>query len=66
MINRQCSSGLEAITVIASKIRSGVIKMGIACGVESMSKYEMSDWVDEKKIGEEFWNNNDAKKCLYP
>ncbi|GBG28030.1 3-ketoacyl-CoA thiolase, peroxisomal [Hondaea fermentalgiana] len=36
-MNRQCSSGLEAVATIASKIKSGVIEVGIGAGVESMS-----------------------------
>jgi len=36
-INRQCSSGIEACSIIAAKIRSGVIDIGIGSGVESMS-----------------------------
>lgn len=36
-INRQCSSGLMAISDIANKIKTGEIDVGIAGGVESMS-----------------------------
>lgn len=32
-INRLCSSGLEACAIIASKITSGVIDIGIGSGV---------------------------------
>ena len=37
VVNRQCSSGLQAFMNVASAIRSGDIDIGIACGVESMS-----------------------------
>ena len=37
VVNRQCSSGLQAFMNIASAIRSGDIDIGLACGVESMS-----------------------------
>lgn len=37
-INRFCSSGLMATTVIANQIRSGQIEVGLALGVESMSQ----------------------------
>ncbi|KAI9461015.1 thiolase [Lactarius psammicola] len=36
-INRFCSSGLIAVTTIASEIRAGQIDVGLAVGVESMS-----------------------------
>mmetsp|Transcript_24408 Transcript_24408/g.39099 ORF Transcript_24408/g.39099 Transcript_24408/m.39099 type:complete len:437 (+) Transcript_24408:137-1447(+) len=36
-MNRQCSSGLEAVATVASKIKSGVVEIGIGAGVESMS-----------------------------
>jgi acetyl-CoA acyltransferase 1 len=32
-INRLCSSGLEACAIIAAKIKSGVIDVGIGSGV---------------------------------
>jgi acetyl-CoA acyltransferase 1 len=32
-VNRFCSSGLEACAIIASKIRSGIIDIGIGAGV---------------------------------
>ncbi|KAK5898923.1 hypothetical protein CesoFtcFv8_008456 [Champsocephalus esox] len=36
-VNRQCSSGLQALFNIAGAIRGGSIDLGLACGVESMS-----------------------------
>lgn len=36
-INRQCSSGLQAVANVAAAITSGYITCGIAAGVESMS-----------------------------
>jgi acetyl-CoA acyltransferase 1 len=36
-LNRQCSSGLQAIVDIANEIRAGVIDVGVGAGVESMS-----------------------------
>ncbi len=36
-INRQCSSGLQAVASIASDIATGVIDIGIGSGVESMT-----------------------------
>ncbi|KAI1917647.1 3-ketoacyl-CoA thiolase with broad chain length specificity [Ophidiomyces ophidiicola] len=36
-LNRQCSSGLQAIVDIANALKAGVIDVGIGAGVESMS-----------------------------
>ncbi|KAJ5388050.1 hypothetical protein N7509_010591 [Penicillium cosmopolitanum] len=36
-LNRQCSSGLQAIVDIANALQSGMIDVGIGAGVESMS-----------------------------
>ena len=36
-INRFCSSGLQAIAIVADRIAVGAIDVGIAGGVESMS-----------------------------
>ena len=33
-LNRFCSSGLEAVGVLASKIKSGFINIGVCGGVE--------------------------------
>ncbi|OMH80996.1 3-ketoacyl-CoA thiolase B, peroxisomal [Zancudomyces culisetae] len=38
-INRQCSSGLQAIVQISSAIRDETISIGIAAGFESMSEH---------------------------
>jgi acetyl-CoA acyltransferase 1 len=37
ILNRQCSSGLQAIAHVAAAIKSGMYEIGIAGGVESMS-----------------------------
>ncbi|KAH0565041.1 hypothetical protein GP486_001567 [Trichoglossum hirsutum] len=36
-VNRQCSSGLQAIVDVANQIKAGMIEVGIGAGVESMS-----------------------------
>ncbi|XP_030053811.1 3-ketoacyl-CoA thiolase, peroxisomal isoform X2 [Microcaecilia unicolor] len=36
-VNRQCSSGLQAVINIAGGIRNGSYDIGMACGVESMT-----------------------------
>jgi acetyl-CoA acyltransferase 1 len=40
-VNRQCSSGLQAVAQVAAAIRFGFYEIGIAGGVESMSLDEM-------------------------
>lgn len=40
-VNRQCSSGLQAVANIANSIQSGQISIGIAGGFESMSTNQM-------------------------
>lgn len=40
-INRFCSSGIEACAVIAAKIKSGMLDIGIGAGVEQMTMYDM-------------------------
>lgn len=39
--NRQCSSGLQATSIVASAISSGFYDIGIAAGVESMTQTPM-------------------------
>jgi acetyl-CoA acyltransferase 1 len=36
-LNRQCSSGLQAVVQIATAIQAGLLEVGIGAGVESMS-----------------------------
>merc|ERR1719331_3249261 len=40
-VNRQCSSGLQAVANIAANIKSGIIDVGLAGGVESMTQTGM-------------------------
>src|SRR6201987_6566086 len=40
-LNRFCASGLEAVNTAAQKVRSGGDDMGLAGGVESMSRVPM-------------------------
>ena len=63
-INRLCSSGLESCAIIASKIKSGVIDIGIGGGVESMSMYSMKDWVREDLLSNEAKSNQKAMLTL--
>ncbi|KAG0670136.1 3-ketoacyl-CoA thiolase with broad chain length specificity [Maudiozyma exigua] len=64
-INRQCSSGLTAINDIANKIISGQIDIGLALGIESMSKnYKNINPLGT--ISENLLTDSNAKKCLIP
>ncbi|KAJ8911252.1 hypothetical protein NQ315_003471 [Exocentrus adspersus] len=60
-INRQCASGLEAVSLIASKIRQKKIQIGLAGGFESMSTKSLNTNV---KLDEEILLNEEARKCL--
>ncbi|KAI0701173.1 thiolase [Cytidiella melzeri] len=63
-VNRQCSSGLTAISQIANEIFAGQIDIGIGAGVESMShgygKGAMAEY-SEKVLA-----NPEAEDCLIP
>lgn len=63
-VNRQCSSGLEACTIIASKIKAGLIECGLGCGVESMSLFSMNDIVDPAKLSDQTFDHPIASNCL--
>merc|ERR550532_2883568 len=65
-VNRQCSSGLQAVANIASSIRAGVIDVGIAGGVESMTMYNMASSVDPTKFSTKIADNALAMTCLVP
>jgi len=65
-VNRQCSSGLQAVANIAANIRAGVIDTGIAGGVESMSMYSMTAGIDPEKLSENVMSHNLASQCLMP
>lgn len=64
-INRQCSSGLTAVNDVANKIRVGQIDVGLACGVESMSKnYILKDPLG--LVSEELRGYEATKRCMLP
>lgn len=44
-VNRMCASGLEAIAIIAQRIQTGQIDVGIAGGAESMSMVPMEGYI---------------------
>ena len=65
-INRQCSSGLQAVANIAAAIKAGQIDAGIGGGVESMSMFDMMASLDITKISSTVFDNEGARNCLIP
>lgn len=65
-VNRQCSSGIEACSIIASKIKSGIIDVGVGAGVESMSLFNMNDTVKAELISDDLFDDEVARNCLLP
>jgi len=65
-VNRQCSSGLQAVANIAASIRTGIIDVGLAGGVESMSMYNMVSAMDLNKLSTEILDCDLAAACLTP
>ncbi|XP_077379632.1 3-ketoacyl-CoA thiolase, peroxisomal isoform X2 [Festucalex cinctus] len=62
-VNRQCSSGLQAVLNIAGAIRSGSIDLGLACGVESMSLRSVANPGD---LSSRLADNDKARDCVIP
>lgn len=65
-INRQCSSGLQAVMSIANSIRGDQIDIGIGAGVESMSQYDFSKAFNPPHLSKEVQTNTHAKNCQIP
>ena len=70
-VNRQCSSGLQAVATIAAAIQAGTITIGIAGGVESMSFHPMKsitapdvDWEVMQQYSSK--HKNGPMDCLIP
>ncbi|KIJ46425.1 hypothetical protein M422DRAFT_29275 [Sphaerobolus stellatus SS14] len=63
VVNRFCSSGLMAVTVVANQIRAGQIQIGLAVGVESMTGNPDKG---SPELSEEIMNHNVAKDCVQP
>lgn len=62
-VNRQCSSGLQAVANIAGGIRNGSYDIGMACGVESMS---LSKRGNPGNISSRLLESDKARDCLIP
>ena len=65
-MNRQCSSGLQAVVTVANQIRSGEISCGIGGGVESMSLFNMMGAVNPDALSDLVYDHQEANKCLMP
>lgn len=65
-VNRQCSSGLQAVASIAGSIALRNIDVGIAGGVESMTHFEMTSALNPEKISDQVFQMEQARNCLLP
>jgi acetyl-CoA acyltransferase 1 len=66
VVNRMCSSGLQAVMSIANQIASGQIEIGMGGGVESMSLFPMQGMVDPSTLSEKVFEHEKANLCLMP
>jgi len=62
-VNRQCSSGLQAVASIANAIANGQIQIGLAAGFESMSRSKKPEEMEE--INPKVFDNEKARECLF-
>jgi acetyl-CoA acyltransferase 1 len=66
-LNRQCSSGLQAVADVANAIKGGMIDVGIGAGVESMTHGGAVGGGDMPPVNvEALMENQLAKDCLIP
>ncbi|BFZ57132.1 hypothetical protein PYCC9005_004182 [Savitreella phatthalungensis] len=63
-VNRQCSSGLQAVVQIAQEIQSGMIEVGIGAGAESMTQHYGAGAMGS--ISEACEANEEAADCTVP
>ncbi|XP_043720608.1 3-ketoacyl-CoA thiolase 2, peroxisomal [Telopea speciosissima] len=62
-VNRQCSSGLQAVADVAAAIKAGFYDIGIGAGLESMTTNSMS-W--EGAVNPKVEKYTEARDCLLP
>ncbi|KAF6141108.1 hypothetical protein GIB67_006553 [Kingdonia uniflora] len=62
-VNRQCSSGLQAVADVAAAIKAGFYDIGIGAGVESMTSNPMA-W--EGSVNPKVKDFVQAQDCLLP
>lgn len=66
-LNRQCSSGLQAVADVAMSIKGGMIDVGIGAGVESMTHGGAVGGGNMPPVNaNELMTNKLAKDCLIP
>merc|ERR1712232_1408584 len=66
-VNRQCSSGLQAVAHVANAIKGGMIDVGIGAGVESMTHGGAVGGGEPPPLNlNELMANKLAKDCLIP
>lgn len=65
-VNRQCSSGLQAVMNIANAIKSRQIDLGVGGGVESMSLFAFEDSLKVDALSQDVFNHPKAQACLMP
>lgn len=64
-VNRQCSSGLQAVSQIALEIASGQIDVGIGAGVESMTAHYGAGAMPPN-LDQDVLSNQESADCLIP
>ena len=64
--NRQCSSGLQAVANIANAIQAGDIRIGVGCGVESMTQSPMNKMKPPEVDWSIMQETKEAMDCLTP
>ncbi|GLU08736.1 hypothetical protein SLE2022_256300 [Rubroshorea leprosula] len=62
-VNRQCSSGLQAVADVAAAIKAGFYDIGIGAGLESMTSNPMA-W--EGSVNPRVKSMEQAQNCLLP
>jgi acetyl-CoA acyltransferase 1 len=65
-LNRQCSSGLQAVANVAGAIKAGHVDIGIGGGVESMSMFDMMGVLNPDKVAPGAVEIEASRKCLIP
>jgi len=66
VINRFCSSGLEATSILAAKIKAGIIDIGLAGGVENMTMFaeNFTAPIKPDDLSSSVFENPQARDCL--
>ncbi|MBA0741654.1 hypothetical protein Gogos_014789, partial [Gossypium gossypioides] len=63
-VNRQCSSGLQAVADVAAGIKAGFYDIGIGAGLESMTTNGSAP--DQSKVNPKVKSFAQARDCLLP